>query len=111
MMRLPMRKIKKILRLKAAGLSQREIAASISTGRSTVRDYLRRTKKAGLSWPLPDQLDDVELERRLFASPVRLLIRVHAHRLVLPFLKPNYSGQRHLQLMRRQALQRTRSAH
>ena len=71
MMRLPMRKIKEILRLKAAGLSQREIAASISTGRSTVRDYLRRAKKAGLSWPLPDQLDDVELERRLFASPGR----------------------------------------
>ena len=56
MMRLPMRKIKEVLRLRAAGLSQREIAASISTGRSTVRDYLRRAKKAGLSWPLPDQL-------------------------------------------------------
>jgi transposase len=68
MKRLPMRKIREALRLKAAGLTQREIAASVGVGRSTVGEYLERAGKAGFSWPLPDGLDDVELERRLFSS-------------------------------------------
>ena len=54
--RLPMRKIKEALRLKAVGLTQREIAASISVGRSTVGEYLDCTKKAGLCWSLPNHL-------------------------------------------------------
>ena len=68
MKRLPMRRIREALRLKAAGLTQREIAASVGVGRSTVGEYLERAGKAGFIWPLPDDLDDVELERRLFAS-------------------------------------------
>ena len=68
MKRLPMRKIKETLRLKAAGLSHREIAASVGVGRSTIGDYLERAKQAGLSWPLPDDLDDDALERRMFSS-------------------------------------------
>ena len=35
-------------------------------GRSTVAEYLRRAEVAGLSWPLPEGLDDETLERRLF---------------------------------------------
>jgi transposase len=68
MKRLPMRKIREALRLKGAGLTQREIAASVGVGRSTVGDYLDRAREAGFSWPLPDDLDDAELERRLFSS-------------------------------------------
>jgi transposase len=68
MKRLPMRKIKEALRLKAAGLTHREIAASIGVGRSTVGDYLERAKQAGVSWPVPEGLDDDALEQRLFAS-------------------------------------------
>ncbi|MAI48412.1 MAG: IS21 family transposase [Hyphomicrobiaceae bacterium TMED74] len=68
MKRLPMRKIEETLRLKAAGLSHREIAASVGVGRSTIGDYLERAKQAGLSWPLPDDLDDDALERRMFSS-------------------------------------------
>ena len=34
-------------------------------------DYLQRAEQAGLSWPLPQDLDDQELERRLFKSPFR----------------------------------------
>ncbi|HAW11217.1 MAG TPA: IS21 family transposase, partial [Chloroflexi bacterium] len=33
---------------------------------TTVADYLGRLAVAGLSWPLPDDLDDADLERRLF---------------------------------------------
>jgi len=31
-----------------------------------VADYLRRAEVAGLSWPLPEGLDEEALERRLF---------------------------------------------
>jgi len=63
-----MRKIREALRLKAAGLTQREIAASVGVGRSTAGEYLERAKRAGLGWPLPDDLDDAVLEARLFPS-------------------------------------------
>ena len=57
MRRLPMRKIKDVLRLHAAGRSARQIGASVGVGRSTVAEYLRRADVAGLSWPLPEGLD------------------------------------------------------
>lgn len=66
MERLPMRKIMDVLRLHSAGRSGRQIAASTGVGRATVGDYLRRASAAGLSWPLPDALDEAALEARLF---------------------------------------------
>jgi len=67
MRRLPMRKISEALRLRAAGLSTRKIAASLSVGQSTVSEYLKRADRAGLSWPLPPGATDADIERRLFA--------------------------------------------
>jgi len=65
--RLSMRKIREVLRLaNEAAVSYRDIAKSCSIARSTVADYVRRTKQAGLSWPLPDDLDDAALEEHLF---------------------------------------------
>lgn len=64
--RLSVRKIREILRLRCSGLSARKIAKSCGLARSTVADYLRRARECGLDWPLPDGLDDTELERRLF---------------------------------------------
>lgn len=66
--RLSMRKVREVLRLKAAGLSPRQIARSLLIGRTTVGDYLRRAKLAGLTWPLPEALDDESLERALFVQ-------------------------------------------
>lgn len=64
-----MRKIKEVLRLKwVNGLSNRKIARSCGIGRPTVAEYLRRAEEAGLSWPLPADLDDGQLERRLFPA-------------------------------------------
>jgi transposase len=69
MERLSMRKIKEVLRLKLEqGLTNRAIARSCSIGRATVGEYLRRATAAGLSWPLPEGLDEAELERKLFPS-------------------------------------------
>jgi transposase len=68
--RLTMRKIKETLRLKEAGLSVRQIARSLSVARSSVAEYQRRAAAAGLGWPLPPDLDETAIERRLFpASP------------------------------------------
>ena len=71
-----MRKIHRILRLFfEAGLSIRAIARSIQASPSTVGDYIRRAEVAGLSWPLPDKLDECALEARLFPGatvPVRV---------------------------------------
>ena len=61
-----MRKIKEVLRLHAAGRSNREIARNVAVWHSTVAEYLRRAELAGLSWPLPPELTDSELEARLF---------------------------------------------
>lgn len=70
--RLPVRKITEVLRLRAAGMSAREIARAVGAARSTVAEYLRRADAAGVTWPLPDELDDEALEARLFppAPPV-----------------------------------------
>lgn len=65
--RLSVRKIREVLRLRfEAGLSERQIAASLSVARSTVQECLRRVREAGLSWPLADALDDGALEARLY---------------------------------------------
>ena len=71
--RLPMRKIRDVLRLTAAGLSSRKIAASLSVGATTVVDCLCRARAVGLVWPLPDELTDDVLTARLYASsPVQI---------------------------------------
>ena len=67
--RLTMRKIREVFRLKFdCGLSNRQIAKSCAIARSTVADYLFRLQQAGLSWPLPDDIDDNQLEQRLYPA-------------------------------------------
>jgi len=66
--RLLMRQVREVLRLKwACGLSDRQIARSLRISRPTVAGYLQRAKGVGLSWPLPEDLDEEALERQLFA--------------------------------------------
>jgi transposase len=68
--RAPMRKVREVLRLKyALGASDRQIAVSIGISRSTIAEYLRRAAVIGITWPVPEGLDDAELERRLFTPP------------------------------------------
>ena len=64
-----MRKIRELLRLKyELGRSHREIATSLGIANSTVSGYVRRAAAAGLSWPLPNGLDDAALEAALFPA-------------------------------------------
>jgi hypothetical protein len=66
--RLSMRKIREVLRLKfGLGLKEREIARSCSIPRSSVGNYIFRSKQAGLcAWPLVPDLGDEALEELLF---------------------------------------------
>jgi len=64
--RLSMRKIKEVLRLRAQGLSDREVARSVKVARTTVRRIRRRAEAAGLGWPLPDELTESALEAQLY---------------------------------------------
>jgi len=59
-----MRKIREVLRLWAAGRSQRQIAASTGIGQSTVGEYLARVRRAGVD--ASSDLDDAALERALY---------------------------------------------
>jgi transposase len=62
-----MRKIRDVLRLtQAMGMSRRLVGEATGIGKTAVGEYVRRAAVAGLGWPIPDEIDDAELERRLF---------------------------------------------
>jgi hypothetical protein len=66
--RLPMRKIREVLRLKyACGASDRVISRSVGIGRTAIAEYVRRAAVIGITWPIPEEIDDTALERKLFA--------------------------------------------
>ena len=66
--RLPMRKVREVLRQKyACGASERVIAQSLGIGRTAVGEYIRRAAVIGITWPVPGELDDPALERKLVA--------------------------------------------
>ena len=63
-----MRQLRELLRLKTCEpkLSTRGLALRLGVARSTAQDCVNRLCAAALSWPLPDELTDDVLERRLF---------------------------------------------
>lgn len=64
-----MRKIREILRLRFdRNCSHAEIAKSIGIGSTTVGECLSRAKKANVSWPLPEDYTDEQLELCLYPS-------------------------------------------
>ena len=69
--RVTMRKTREILRLVwSCNQSRRDTARTCGVGKSTVDATINRATAAGLSWPLPLDLDDEALERRLY-PPLR----------------------------------------
>lgn len=66
-----MRKIRQVLRLiHETDLSQRAIARSLGLSREAVSNHITRATAAGMVWPLPDDMDDAQLEMRLFPPQV-----------------------------------------
>ena len=70
--RLPVRKIREVLRLKAEGFSDRQIAAAINSARSTVQECARRIRDAGVAWPLPPAMEEAALHELLYKRVVPL---------------------------------------
>jgi hypothetical protein len=65
---LGLRDAREIIRLKSSSVSTHEIARRLGLARSTVRETLKRVEGAGLSWPLPEEMNDEALEAALYAS-------------------------------------------
>src|ERR1700736_3462308 len=56
-----------VLRLKhATRLSHRQIDRALRIGIGTVTNYLAAAERAGLSWPLPAELDEAPLDTKLW---------------------------------------------
>jgi hypothetical protein len=62
-----MRKIREVLRLThELGLSVREVREATGVGKTAVCEYVNRAKVIGITWPIPPEIGDAELERLLF---------------------------------------------
>ncbi|HEY3790860.1 MAG TPA: IS21 family transposase [Bradyrhizobium sp.] len=64
-----MRKIREVLRLThELGLSVRQVCEATGVGKTAVCEYVHRARVIGITWPIPAEITDTELERRLFTS-------------------------------------------
>jgi prevent-host-death family protein len=62
-----MRKVRDVLRLKhTLGMSFRQMSEATGIGKTVVKEYVRRAGVIGITWPVPEEIDDAELEQRLF---------------------------------------------
>lgn len=66
--KLSMKKIREALRLYHEGLGYRIISSSTGIGLGSVSHYIKRAKECGLTWPLPEDLNDELLQARLFSK-------------------------------------------
>jgi len=81
--RITMRQIREVLRLHLqAGLSYAETGRALKMAKSTVGAVVLMARAAGVDWATAQQLDDAELERRLYRPPVPRCSRQ---------LEPNYA--------------------
>ena len=65
-----MRKIRDVLRYRhSTDLSLESIARALNISKGVVAKYLKLAADVGLGWPLPADLDDGALERRLYSQP------------------------------------------
>ena len=73
-----MRNIREILRLRlGAGLKYRQISHSTKASLGSIQTMLKRAQELGLSWPLPDELDDAALARLFYPSADVTVSRRH----------------------------------
>lgn len=64
-----MRKFKEILRLRYdKELSQHQIARALNLSVGVVNKYLRAAEAAGIGWPVPEELTETQIRRKLFPA-------------------------------------------
>lgn len=65
-----MRKVREILRLTLGeGVSKHLVAAALGIPRTTVRNCVSCAMETGVTWPLPEGMDDGALEQLLDRGP------------------------------------------
>ena len=65
--RVSMRKIREVLWLThELKLSVRQVSEATGVGKTAVGEYIARARVIGITWPIPEELSDADLERRLF---------------------------------------------
>jgi hypothetical protein len=64
-----MSKLKQIIQLQSSNLSVRELSRALSMSVGAVSKYLGMVRAAGISWEVAQDLDEAELERRIFGDP------------------------------------------
>src|SRR5258706_16391514 len=83
--KLPMRKIREILRLRfELALSHEKIARACGVSKGALNKYPALCAAAGVQWTLPPELDDAALEAQLFCKPGR-------PRTATPFTPPDFA--------------------
>ena len=88
MEKLTMRKLKELFRLKyEVKLNNRGIAASLGISPSTVSRATAKFEEKGLSWPLPAEMDDAQLEALLYSNS-----QFKTPRLSQEFLRPGHQA-------------------
>ena len=87
-----MRRIREVLRLHAQRRSLSEVAVSLNIGKTTVREYVERRRAAGLSWPLPSELDGATLEAKLYPGSSEVAKRAEPD---WPQVRRELSSRRH----------------
>ena len=110
--RVSMRKTREVLRLYfELELGQRQTARSANVSQSTVHDYLERFRAAGLSWPLPAEMSEAELERALFPADRSQDRESADHRPLPDFAHLHQELQRHKHVTRQLLWDEYRTAH
>ena len=55
-----MRKVRQVLRLTYAhGMSYRKISEATGVGKTQASEYVRRASVTGVTWPVPDEFDEI----------------------------------------------------
>jgi transposase len=68
--RVSMRKIREVLRLTHEHkLSVRQVSRATGVGKTAVGEFVARAGVIGITWPIPEEISDAELEARLFTPP------------------------------------------
>jgi hypothetical protein len=68
--RIPKRKLAEVLRLKfAAQLSHEKVARPVGLSKGTVNKHVSLAQAPGLSWPLPEGMDEAAPGARIHREP------------------------------------------
>ncbi len=91
--------IEDVLRLHhECGRSQREVARSCDVSLGTVNRLLRKAEAAGLGWPLPEGLDEEQLQERLYGRPAGAQERPRLEAIDFAAVHKELSERKHLTL-------------